>query len=429
MKNQECSFFVEACKSVQMSVDQQGPQQTHHEVTSGVSMYHDGLDYRSYKWYPLTRGLSLPTMLPTAVCEKIRTLHDTQLKEQLDWHEILNALLLTIDATCKRGVRADLSLNASNQQVAINNASDWDYDQRCYATLGVRIFADTNNSEKSISCSYAYSSVRELLDALPDLVDPICSQVPIAVATLQTMSCPSGEMPIILSPGQSAVFFHEVCGHPLEGDIVASGTSYLAPWIGSRVAEEYVNLVDDPTPGSSKMSHRIDDEGTLSRTVHLLEHGIVREPLLDKRNAQILKLEPNGHGRRLDFRHYAIPRMTHTQVLSHSGTLQEALNGIQHGLMISRLRLRHMSIANGDFSFIIQEARIINDGVLGPYINNGLLHGNGLQCLRAIDFVGADNARFFTASVGCGKLDQWPLVVSGGQPTVRFRKLRVEPWC
>lgn len=36
-----------------------------------------------------------------------------------------------------------------------------------------------------------------------------------------------------------------------------------------------------------------------------------------------------------------------------------------------------------------------------------------------------DEARFLNAGAGRGKLGQWLLVVSFGQPTVRFHKLRV----
>jgi TldD protein len=87
-----------------------------------------------------------------------------------------------------------------------------------------------------------------------------------------------------------------------------------------------------------------------------------------------------------------------------------------------------MNIASGEFSFTITEASLIKDSHPGPYVGPGLLHGHGLQCLREIDFIGKDDMHFLNGGGGCGKLDQWPLVVSFGQPSVRFQDLRVEPW-
>src|SRR5207248_3563059 len=136
----------------------------------------------------------------------------------------------------------------------------------------------SGDREKSISRSYSYATLDDLLTELPDLIHPMDSLATIAAATLDTVPCPEGVMPIVLAPGHAAVFFHEICGHPLEGDIVISNTSYLKSWIGRRVAEEWVTLVDDPAPDTSKISHCIDDEGTPSRPAYLIERGVLREP-------------------------------------------------------------------------------------------------------------------------------------------------------
>jgi TldD protein len=348
--------------------------------------------------------------------------------QQVQWPELSEGLDGIIASARKAGLLTTLNVRSYDQHIAVGDGSGWSIDQRGYATLGVQVRAESDSHAASISRSYACTTFQELVAALPGLIEPICDLRTIVDAACESVPCPRGEMPVILDAGHAAVFFHEVCGHPLEGDIVASGTSYLAPLLGERVAEEYLTVLDDPTAGSSKVAHVIDDEGIPSRPAYLIERGIVREPLLDQRSARLLKLEPNGHARRLNYRHYPIPRMTHTRVAEHAGTLIDALAGIERGLFISKIKIRHMNIASGDFSFIISEARLIEQGQLSAYVGPGLLRGNGLQCLHSIDFVGSDETRFLNAEAGCGKLDQWPLVVSFGQPTIRFRKLTVEPW-
>ncbi len=430
MEEAVCSIFLESRTTVQIMANQQGLLRTQREIACGAGIEKNLLNGRSYQWYPLATNISLcvPPHLPTEIHRVASELHAPRMDEHFDQIAVASSLQPILQKAQELGIRVELSLHAYDQQVAINDTSTWKRDHRHYATLGIKMFLRSGDREKSINKIYSYFTLDDLLAALPDLIQPMDSLVTNAVATLDTVPCPEGEMPVVLAPGHAGVFFHEICGHPLEGDIVISNTSYLAPWIGRRVTEEWVTLVDDPALNTSKIAHSIDDEGTLSRPAYLIERGVLREPLLDKRSASILKLEPNGHGRRLDFRHYAVPRMTHTQVVPHAGTANEAYAGIKHGLMIYSLKLRYMNIASGDFSFMITEARLIKDGCLGSYISSGLLHGNGLQALREIDFVGADDERFLNAGSGCGKLDQWPLVVSFGQPTIRFRKLWVQPW-
>lgn len=240
--------------------------------------------------------------------------------------------------------------------------------------------------------------------------------------------CPEGDLPVVFPPGAaSGSFFHEVCGHPLEGDVVARRGSYLALRLGERVAEEFVTVTDDPTEGNSSLHYAFDDEGQPARGTALVERGVVGQPMLSRATARILGQETNGHGRRVSFRHYPLPRMTHTGVAAGPhGTLEQLLAPVGRGLLVQHLVPRHMNLLSGDFSFFILEAREIRDGSLGPLIGPGVLSGNGLQALRDIEAVGGDRRNLF-ATRGCRKLDHGPLAVSFTQPSVRFRQLRITP--
>ncbi|MFP2934757.1 metallopeptidase TldD-related protein, partial [Pyxidicoccus sp. 3LG] len=122
-----------------------------------------------------------------------------------------------------------------------------------------------------------------------------------------------------------------------------------------------------------------------------------------------------------------LPRMAHTRVEPHQGHLDALLADVPRGLLVQHLLPRQMDLLSGDFSFYIVEAREIVDGRVGRRVGPGILRGNGLEALAAIDAVGADAKNLF-ATRGCRKLDHGPLPVSFGQPTVRFRQLSVSPW-
>jgi len=248
-----------------------------------------------------------------------------------------------------------------------------------------------------------------------------------ARSKLDERPCPRGPLTVVLPPGSDAgVFFHEVCGHPLEGDVVSRGASFLARRRGERVAADFVTIVDDPTEGSGGVGYRFDDEGTPARPATLVHQGRVDTPLLDLRTAEVLGLEPNGHGRRVDYRHLALPRMSHTLVRPYQGDLESILSEVEEGLLVSYLTPRHVHLLGGDFCFHFPEAREIRQGRLGAFVRPGLLRGNAAEALASIEAVGADSRTFFGLK-GCGKLDQGGLPVSFGLPTVRFSRLTVEP--
>jgi TldD protein len=222
------------------------------------------------------------------------------------------------------------------------------------------------------------------------------------------------------------LLFHEICGHPLEGDIVASGTSYLGSRIGSRVAPACLTLRDDVDSPRCVAGYELDDEGAPPATARLIEAGVLTEPILDAASAAALGRNSNGHGRRIDYLHGAIPRQAHTAVAPGAGDAAALAAGIRYGLLVQRMRLRHMSTATGEFGFYVTEGRIVRHGEIGAPVRECAIRGSGLATLERIEAVGADTCGFFGGG-GCNKVDQGPLFVSFEQPSVRIGSLRVDP--
>ncbi|WP_240356869.1 MULTISPECIES: TldD/PmbA family protein [Myxococcus] len=297
-----------------------------------------------------------------------------------------------------------------------------------HAILEVKAFQTTDSGVLDAWRATAFPDLNHLHAALPTLESLVDGLVRELRESSPGIPCPTGMFPIVFPPGAaSACFFHEVCGHPLEGDVVARGGSYLARRLGQRVAGPWLSVSDDPTDGHGALGFHWDDEGHAAQAVPLLNKGVVGSPLLDARSARLLGHAPNGHGRRVGFRHPPLPRMAHTRVEPHEGHLESVLAGVPHGLLVQHLTPRHMDLLSGDFSFYIVEAREVRDGRVGQRVSPGILAGNGLEALASIDAVGADSRNLF-ATRGCRKLDHGALPVSFGQPAVRFRGLTVRPW-
>jgi len=327
----------------------------------------------------------------------------------------------------QQGARLEVTVRGLSQRVVCVDDVREVEDVRQVVWLELRALVEREGTTRTALGEWAFTGPEALLDAArrtPGWVEDVVGR---ARAKLGEQPCPRGPLTVVLPPGSDAgVFFHEVCGHPMEGDVVSRGASFLARKRGERVAADFVTVADDPTEGSGGVGYRFDDEGTPARPATLVHQGRVDMPLLDLRTAQVLGLEPNGHGRRIDYRHLALPRMSHTVVRPHHGSLESILSEVEEGLLVSYLTPRHVHLLGGDFCFHFPEAREIRKGQLGAFVRPGLLRGNAAEALASIDAVGADSRTFFGLK-GCGKLDQGGLPVSFGLPTVRFSRLTVEP--
>jgi TldD protein len=110
--------------------------------------------------------------------------------------------------------------------------------------------------------------------------------------------------PAILMNRASAVFFHEIFGHRIEGHRqkdVEEGQTY-AKKIGELVLPDFITVRDDPTLAEFNGNdlrgyYRFDDEGVAPSDVMLVDHGVLKTFLMSR---SPLKDCPhsNGHGRR-----------------------------------------------------------------------------------------------------------------------------------
>ena len=110
--------------------------------------------------------------------------------------------------------------------------------------------------------------------------------------------------PAILSGRASAVFFHEIFGHRIEGDRLRDDddAQTFKKKINQAVLPKFISVYSDPTLQSFDGTDLVgyypfDDEGVKARRVPVVENGIFRNFLLSRTP---LKGFPssNGHGRR-----------------------------------------------------------------------------------------------------------------------------------
>src|ERR1700722_17168710 len=109
--------------------------------------------------------------------------------------------------------------------------------------------------------------------------------------------------PAILSGRASAVFFHEVLGHRLEGQRQRGDDEgqTFTKLLGKQILPTFLSVSDDPTlkdfDGAPLSGHyNYDDEGQQARRVDLIKDGVL-ETFLMSRLAIASFSNSNGHGR------------------------------------------------------------------------------------------------------------------------------------
>lgn len=244
-----------------------------------------------------------------------------------------------------------------------------------------------------------------------------------AIVNLGAIDAPAGSMPVVLGPGWPGVLLHEAVGHGLEADFNRKGTSIYTGRIGERVASPLCTVVDNGTLPNRRGSLNIDDEGTPTQCTTLIENGILRNYMQDKRNARLMGMESTGNGRRESYSSMPMPRMTNTYLLPGSSSHEEIISSVKKGLYAVNFGGGQVDITSGKFVFSASEAYLIENGKITAPIKGATLIGNGPEALSRVSMVG-NNLQLDTGIGICGK-DGQSVPVGVGQPTVKIDKMIV----
>ena len=245
----------------------------------------------------------------------------------------------------------------------------------------------------------------------------------LALAMLDAVEAPAGQMEVVLAPGDSGILLHEAIGHGLEADFNRKQTSNYSGRIGQRVASDLCTVIDDGTIPHSRGALNVDDEGHAGRRNVLIEDGILRGYLHDRISARHFGIEPSGNGRRQSFRHPPLPRMTNTLLAAGPHDPEEIIRSTRRGVYARRFSGGQVNISNGDFVFSLTESYLIEDGRLTAPLKGVNLIGNGPDVLNKVTMLGTD----FELSDGiwtCGK-DGQSVPVGVGTPTVKISAITV----
>ncbi len=238
----------------------------------------------------------------------------------------------------------------------------------------------------------------------------------LAVQNVAAEPAPAGTYTVVLSSEAGGTLIHESVGHGLEADLNLKGMSVYSGRLGEKVASELITVLDDGTDPGTRGTAAMDDEGTQTHRTVLIDKGILKTYLSDKKHAKKLGIAESGNGRRESFRHLPICRMTTTMIARGTSDPAEILASVTDGIFVKGMGGGQVDVVSGNFAFEITECYRIRDGKQAEPLRGATLVGQGPKLMSEIDMVGWD----LGYSVGtCGK-DGQGAPVADAQPTLRI---------
>ena len=298
--------------------------------------------------------------------------------------------------------------------------STWQTDYRCNTRLGCSAVASDGRDMQPSSSSFGRNQGMDMFDGF----DPVEFGHNVAVNSVEMLHAEymkGGEIPVVIHNGFGGVILHEACVHGLEATSVAKGMSVFCGKIGQRVASEIVNAVDTGCDENAWGSINVDDEGTPAKNNLLIENGILKSYLVDKRNSKKMNHPITASSRRESYKFQTTSRMTNTYFLPGTSTFEEIIANTKYGLFAKEMGGGSVNPATGEFNFAVNVAYLIEDGKITKPVKGATLVGSGKDVLLRIDMI-ADNLSFGYGM--CGSMSgSIPTIV--GQPTIRVSHMTV----
>ena len=319
-------------------------------------------------------------------------------------------------------VQGSISYMDSVQRVWIANSEGlFTGDTRVYTRFSVRAIASNGTENQTGSESPGAMQGFEVFDSRidPEAVAREAAQQ--AVTMLHAPVCPAGMMPVVIDNGFGGVIFHEACGHSLEATSVAVGNSEMCGKLGKKVAADCVTAIDDGTIPNEWGSLNIDDEGTPTTKLVLIENGILKNYMIDKLNARRMNMPITGSGRRQGYMFAPTSRMRNTYIAAGNDGNDEIISTMGDGLYAKKMGGGSVEPTTGKFNFAVAAGDLVKDGKIVHPVRGASLIGRGSEILLKIDRVGKDMQM---AQGMCGSLSG-SIPTNVGQPMIRVSSMTV----
>ncbi|MEK6836023.1 MAG: TldD/PmbA family protein, partial [Nanoarchaeota archaeon] len=242
------------------------------------------------------------------------------------------------------------------------------------------------------------------------------------------VKAPHGKIDLVIGPEVTGIATHEGVGHPYEADRILgreaaqAGESFItSKMINTKIANEVVTLVDDPTLPGSNGFYLYDDEGVKARRKFLIKNGKITEFLHNRETAAEMNVKSNAASRASEYDKETMVRMSNTFVLPGKYKEEELFEDIKLGVYMKTFMEWNIDDKRFHQKYTGAEAYLIKNGKITKPVINPILEITTPALWQSVDAL-SNKIEFVAGSCGKGEPMQSIPVWFGG-PHMRLRNI------
>lgn len=310
-------------------------------------------------------GFAAPAAMPRVNCYD-RSIVDLPLDQLLAaGHQIVDAIKAYEPSI---HARAEVGKVVAESRVITSLGLDANY----HAT-GYQVFAGGRSvdGDNFLACHDFDSSARLDLDSRR-IAESIIERFRLA---RNNRPIAPGNYPVILTPAGLIQCFEPLMAS-VSGPAVEKGFSPWKDAVGQAVAAGNVSIYDDGTYDWGMKTAPFDAEGTPCQKTPIIEKGVLRDFLVDRRTAQALGRTPTGNATRDSD---TPPSVGWTTLVMDAGEtdLASMIKGIKEGIVVDQLM--------GAWAGNAYSGLVSGNIALGYKVDNGEITGRVKDCMFSIN--------------------------------------------
>lgn len=239
-----------------------------------------------------------------------------------------------------------------------------------------------------VQTGYSHHVFNELKEEYKDLL--IRASVQDALDMLGAKSISPGNYKVILRNNVAADIFSSFMPVFL-GSTVQKNLSLMKGKLDSKVAVDFLNIIEDPLFEEGNICRRFDDEGTLTYSKHLIQNGVLKNFLHNNKTGEKEGIASTGNGFKDSHKSSIGVVATNIYIEDGNTSLDEMIQSMDKGVVITDIHGLHAGInpTSGDFS-LSSVGLLIEKGEVVRPLSEITVAGNLYKMLNDIESIGND---------------------------------------
>lgn len=200
---------------------------------------------------------------------------------------------------------------------------------------------------------------------------------------------PPGRYAVILEPPAVGLMTSYLGAVTFNGKAIQEERSFLAGRIGQKIVDERISMWDDGTDPRT-IGFFFDFEGVPKRKVVLIDRGVARSGVYDRRTARLAGTESTGHALPQPNAYGPVP--TNLFLSTGDVSLEQMIRSTDRGLLITRFHyVRVVDPLRTTITGMTRDGTfLIEHGELAGGVKNLRFNQSMIETLSNVEMIGAD---------------------------------------